>query len=227
MYTFPHTSLSTKSEQRRKIASLADEDDGLVWVAVPTGYRNPLYLGCASRLRGRIDASGLQRQQVAAMSGLSHGSVCGVEDGKQVPRLATIEKLGDALGISPIWLAYGDEGLVRFRHRRPRPAVPFDPPEPHPAARPVRERWRGVSRRLGMARRGLGFTLRDIGEAAGISGQGVLRIERGDTEPMIHTVEQLAVALDVAPGWLAFGEGEGPEYIGPIPGQRSKQEPPQ
>ena len=36
-------------------------------------------------------------------------------------------------------------------------------------------------------------------------------IERGDVLPGINTVEALAVALDVAPGWLAFGDGEGPE----------------
>jgi hypothetical protein len=41
-------------------------------------------------------------------------------------------------------------------------------------------------------------------------------IEKGVTDPLITTVEQIAVAIDVAPGWLAFGEGEGPAAAHPL-----------
>lgn len=61
------------------------------------------------------------------------------------------------------------------------------------------------------------LTLRSVAEAAGISSQGVLVIEMGRSEPLISTVEQLAVALNVAPGWLAFGEGEAPESLDEAP----------
>lgn len=191
-------------------ASLALCIDGEICGHVPSGYKNPLYLGCAGRARDLIDASGLQRQQVAAMSGLSNAAVIHVEDAHHVPRLSTLERLAVALGISPTWLAYGDEGTLRFRHRRLRSPVPYDPPEPDPAVRPHRDEWRLVAERLKRTRRSLGLTLRDIGTAAGISAQGVLLIEKGESNPVISTIEQLAVALDVSPGWLAFGEGEGP-----------------
>lgn len=204
--------LSSIEASLLRFSCIADCGDGFVWVAVPTGYRNPLFMGCAQRVRGRIDASKLLRQDVALLSGLAHQTVGQVEDGKRVPRLSTIERLGDALGISPAWLAYGDEGVILFSHRRPRSPVPFEPPEPDPAQRPVREQWRGVGTRLREARLSLSLALRDIADAASISAQGVLLIERGQSDPMISTVEQLAVALNVAPSWLAFGEGQGPTY---------------
>ena len=144
------------------------------------------------------------------LAGLVHQTIGKVEDGQRIPRLSTIERIGDALGISPAWLAYGDEGTILFRHRRPRSPVPFDPPEPDPGDRPRRELWRSVGKRLRGARMSMGFALRDIAEAAGISPQGVLLIERGESDPMISTIEHLAVALNVAPSWLAFGEGQGP-----------------
>jgi transcriptional regulator with XRE-family HTH domain len=56
-----------------------------------------------------------------------------------------------------------------------------------------------------------GLTLRAVASAAGVSPQSILLIEKGESEPRISTVEEIAVALDVAPGWLAYGEGEGPE----------------
>lgn len=204
--------LSSIGNPKREFSPVADGAVGLVWVAVPTGYRNPLYLGCANRVRGRIDASGLLRKDVAMLASLGHPTISRLEDGLRIPRLSTIERLGDALGVAPTWLAYGEEGVIRFRHRRPRSPVPFDAPEPDPARRPVRDLWRGIGPRLRRARLRLGFALRDIADAAGISPQGVLLIERGESDPMISTVEQIAVALDVAPGWLAFGEGEGPEH---------------
>lgn len=209
MFYLPLPDPSSKLELRRYRHPIANSFDADVRVLVPTGYRNPLCFGCADRIRGRIDASGLTRKDLAAMSGVSHSAICHVEDGNNFPRLSTIERIGECLGISPTWLSYGEEGTVRFRKRRAPSPVPYDPPETDPAPRPPMQCWRGVSQRLRRARTALGFTLRDIGEAAQVSPQGVLLIEKGVSDPMITTIEQLAVALDVSPGWLAFGEGEG------------------
>jgi transcriptional regulator with XRE-family HTH domain len=153
----------------------------------------------------------MYRHELAALVGLSSGAVFHCEDGVHVPKLSTVERIADALGISPTWLAYGDEGPLRFKPRRPRPALPLDPPVPEPDSRPARDLWRGVAERLAYARTTGGLSLRQIAEAAGVSRQTVLLIERGHNEPLISTVEALAVALGVSPGWLAFGEGEGPE----------------
>lgn len=197
-----------------KKAPIAHMADGLVSVPVPTGYRKPLCVGCAERARSQIDSSGLQRQEIAQLAGLGRSTVGQVEDGKNMPRLSTIERLGDALGISPTWLAYGDEGTIRFRRRRTPSPVPFDPPLPQPMLRPHPDAWRAVSVRLAAARSALKFTLRDVADAARVSAQTILLIERGESDPMITTIEQLAVALDVSPGWLAFGEGEGLPMVG-------------
>lgn len=35
----------------------------------------------------------------------------------------------------------------------------------------------------------------------------ITRYERGQDEPSLSTIEQLAAALGVSPCWLAFGEG--------------------
>ena len=131
------------------------------------------------------------------------------ENNLSVPRVGSVASLANALGVSPTWLAYGTQGGLPFRQRRP--VVPFDPPMPALAARPASTACADLAQRLTTARTQQGLSLRKLGAAAGMSAQAVLLIERGDSNPLISTVEALAVALDVAPGWLAFGEGEGPE----------------
>ena len=39
----------------------------------------------------------------------------------------------------------------------------------------------------------------------------VIYLEEGKTTPSIKIAEQLAGALGVSAGWLAYGQGEGPE----------------
>ena len=189
---------------------MADACPTALAVLVPSGTKNPLWFRFAERIRDRVDASGMTRLEIAALVGLTHSVLLTAEDGTHIPRLSTVERIGDALGISPAWLAYGDEGFAPFRPRHPKPVIPFDPPTPQPAPRAPVDRWRGVASRVADSRRALGLTLRQLGDAAGLSAQGVMVIEKGRTEPQISTIEQLAVALDVAPGWLAFGEGAAP-----------------
>lgn len=50
--------------------------------------------------------------------------------------------------------------------------------------------------------------MRELALAAGVSGQTVSITEAGGTVPLVSNCEALAVALDVSPGWLAFGVGE-------------------
>lgn len=63
--------------------------------------------------------------------------------------------------------------------------------------------------RLLQSREARGCTLRGLAERAGLSAQAVLYIEQAKVVPKVDTCELLAVALDVAPGWLAYGEGAG------------------
>lgn len=193
---------------------LASSADGALAVYVVSGQKNPLHFRCAHRVRGRIDAAGMTRLDLASLVGLNSRTMLLIEDGKHVPRVGTLERISEALGISPTWLAYGEEGTLRFKQKRPRPPLPADPPIPQPDSRPASERWRGVALRLASTRELRGLTLRQVEDAAGVSRQTILLIEKGESEPRISTIEDLAVALDVAPGWLAYGEGEGPDAGG-------------
>jgi transcriptional regulator with XRE-family HTH domain len=61
--------------------------------------------------------------------------------------------------------------------------------------------------RLRLAREALGLSARELSLAAGLSSAYVGHMERGHRElPSIACVAQLAAALHVTPGWLAFGE---------------------
>lgn len=63
----------------------------------------------------------------------------------------------------------------------------------------------GLPLRLKEARIAAGLTCRQLAERAGLSNPVVAYIEAGRV-PGVDTVERIAVALDVAPCWLAYGE---------------------
>ncbi len=74
--------------------------------------------------------------------------------------------------------------------------------------------------RLKRARRAAGLDCQALSIKAGLSPNVAFYIERNGRVPRLDVVEQLAAALDVAPGWLAFGRaGETashgkPDHIG-------------
>jgi hypothetical protein len=96
-----------------------------------------------------------------------------------------VERLADALQVSAGWLAYGIQG----------------PWAPAPELR-----CNGLAGRLRQRRRELSLSLRDVGQAAGVSAPavGLLEIE---SIPTLAVLEDLATALDVSPAWLAYGIG--------------------
>jgi ribosome-binding protein aMBF1 (putative translation factor) len=64
-----------------------------------------------------------------------------------------------------------------------------------------------LGERLFEARDRAGFTLRELGERSGVSWSSISAIEKGRQSATAETVERLAIALNVRPAWLAFGEG--------------------
>lgn len=72
----------------------------------------------------------------------------------------------------------------------------------------------GFAARLVAARKHHNLTFRELGEFAGVSHTAVQLLEQGKRTPSIETAERLAVALDVAPAWLAFGAGRAPPWAG-------------
>lgn len=179
---------------------------------MPQGIKNPLWFGLPDRLlRLRCDAD-LGQQQLAALAGCSSPLVSLTENGHSTPAADTVERLALALGVSPAWLAFGHEAEHPFRQRRPRPPIPPTDPTPQPAKAPVVSATLhlGLAKRLRAARDVRTMSMRQLANAAGVSAQSVMMTEAGNTIPKVSTCERLAQALDVAPGWLAYGLGEEP-----------------
>lgn len=61
--------------------------------------------------------------------------------------------------------------------------------------------------RLSFRRRALNMSQRALGTASGVGHTTIQALERGSGLPTIKTVEALATALHIAPGWLGFQEG--------------------
>ncbi len=95
-----------------------------------------------------------------------------------------------------------------FRQKQPRWRVIEDEPIPRPGEGVFADRYKGCAERLKGSRERLGLSLRELSAAAQVSYQAVLYTESGQTVPRIDTIEAIAVALDVAPGWLAYGEDQ-------------------
>ena len=71
-----------------------------------------------------------------------------------------------------------------------------------------RERFSLCGERIRQVREQHGFTLRHLAGYADVSYQTILYAETSATVPNIETVEAIAVALDVPPCWLAYGDEE-------------------
>lgn len=175
---------------------------------VARGSKNPLWTGFAYRLSSLRCAAGLTADAVNKLAGLSKNVVNSLEDRLHRPKLDTVEMLAAALGVSPCWLAFGPDGDQVFTQKLPqdRPVVPD--PAPRPGADAFQARYAGAGKRIRDLRVKARFSLRYLAGYAKVSHQAVLYIEQGTTIPKIDTVEAIAVALGVAPCWLAYGDDE-------------------
>lgn len=149
------------------------------------GRKNPLHYGFVARLKKARKQGGHSRLGLSAKSSLLDGkTVSALEQGQRIPRLDTVEKIANALGVSPGLLAYGTPGEC------PRSAT---------------LNADGVGARLQAARLARGMNLRDLGRESGTSHTTVRLTETGVTVPNIANTEAIAQALGVSPAWLAFG----------------------
>lgn len=129
------------------------------------------------------------------------------ELGERAPGIDTVERLARALGCTACWLAYGEEGPLVFAQKRAFSEHPMEGPQGAHEIGALQSE--GLARRLLLLRELRGLSRRALGRAANTSGTTILNLEAGRHLPTVATAEQLAVALEVAPCWLAFGVGEG------------------
>ncbi len=148
------------------------------------GRRNPLCHDFPIRLRRARQERGLARAQLSKAAGLAPDTVRALEATKRVPRVDTVHRLAETLGMSPAWLAYG---LGEKETVSPKAAGSFQ-------------------QRLRRARQDAGLTQARLGTLAGTKGTTVSAMELNGNVPDIVRAEQLARALGVSPGWLAFGD---------------------
>lgn len=174
---------------------------------VPRGLKNPLCFKFSVRIENACSRSGMTLKRLSLDAGLSHSMASKMCVGSNMPSLETIERLASAIGVSPGWLAYGYEGLEPFRERYPRPIVERSDPIPDDSLRVFRDLCAGFPDRLRLSRERCGLSMRSLSSAAGVSVQAWSIAEGGRVVPRVDTAERMAVALGVAPSWLAFGEG--------------------
>ena len=154
---------------------------------VVRGRANPRYLKFAARLSKARKVAGVSAEALSVAAGLSKGIVSSLETDAGVPRIYTVERLANALKMSPAFLAFGLD-------------APCDPPEDGAL------RCESLAARAKEARAARGLTLREVGQHAGAAFGAVRAIESG-TMPGIDKLEAVATALGVSPGWLGFGIG--------------------
>ena len=174
---------------------------------VPRGVKNPLCFSMAERFQQARSSSGLSLIQVAMAAGVAQPIPGRFERGEAFSALDTVERMACAVGVSPGWLAYGYEGTEPYRERYPRPIVAPSDPIPDEALRTFQARYAGFPERLRLSRARSGLSMRALSTAAGVSVQTWSIAESGKVAPRVDTAERMAVALGVAPSWLAFGEG--------------------
>lgn len=166
---------------------------------VVRGRKNPLYYGFPDRLRQARKRVGLTRTAASIASGLSNEAASQIEERQRLPRINTIERFAATLGVSPSWLAFGegDEAVSMSASTA-----------------------LAVGERLSAARQACGLTRQALGVSAQIAGQAVANIELKGALPRVDTLELLAKALGVSPGWLAFGCGS-PSAVGDVISERN------
>lgn len=62
----------------------------------------------AERLARARSAKGVSKHELEELSGLSRGAIKAYERGTTLPRIDSLAKLAEALGVSINWLAYGN-----------------------------------------------------------------------------------------------------------------------
>ncbi len=179
-------------------------------VHVPRGLKNPLCFHLRNRFSALRERTELSRFRLSLNAGLANDHAGRIESGSLFPSIETLERYASVLGVSPGWLAYGYEGLEPFRERYPRPITEPSDPTPDPALRVFRDLTAGFPQRIRDARERSGLSMRTLSSAAGVSVQAWSNAEAGKALPRVDTCERMAVALGVAPRWLAYGEGLAP-----------------
>ena len=180
----------------------------------PRGVKNPLWFQLADRLKVARAARSITFIALGARSGVAANAIANIERGTAQPSIDTVERIAAALGASACWLAFGSDGKERFTPRISRRGAELGmPPLQEPYA--LGGLFEGCPERLRIRREALRYTLRELGSLSGVSHMSIANIENGKQVPRVDSIHRLAVSLDVAPCWLAYGIGRKPTKARP------------
>ena len=121
---------------------------------------------------------------LSAAAAVGSPTVLYTETGQRTPSVGTTAKLAAALGVSASWLAYGIGDATAV------PGASCD----------------GMGQRLQAVRTERGLTKAALARLVELKAPSLSQIENGG-QSGVDTVERIAKALGVSPGWLAFGVG--------------------
>jgi transcriptional regulator with XRE-family HTH domain len=187
LYPFWRTRQICFEVLRLKFRQFERNEPRMLQGAVVRGRRNPLHLKLPQRLKKSRKTRGLSPFALSQRAGLANSVVGYIEEDSRIPRISTVAQLAGVLGVSPGWLAYGM-----------RPSTLIGGADGH----------LGLAVRLKALRTKLNLSRAELADAAGVTTGPIQNIELGLGAPGVDTVERLAIALDVSPAWLAFGEGD-------------------
>ena len=68
----------------------------------------------AKRIKEAMEYAGVTQQELSNKSGIGKSSISQYVHGTYIPNNATAQKLGDALGVSPVWLMGFDVPMFSF-----------------------------------------------------------------------------------------------------------------
>lgn len=193
---------------RAKKNILADAAHPLQLAQVTSGRKNPLWCKLPERLKSALESRGLNATEIGRRAGVHSTTTTRIERGERTPQIDTVERIARALDVEPCWLAFGFDGGKPFNLKSKVTRPETDVPDICTGG--LTTAYLGVAKRLSERRSALGLSLRQVGTAAGISYQTVNLIECGEAVPKVDSLHRLAIALDVAPCWLAYGVGDPP-----------------
>lgn len=132
-------------------------------------------------LRRARKTAGLSQEECAFRAGIHPVNISACERGKATPRIDTLLKLAEVLGVSAVDLR-----------------GPVDRKPPQSLAEHFGERLRFHRRRVGLSQEGLA-------RSCALSLDTVHRIENGKRSPTLRTVVRLADTLGIDPAVLVKG----------------------
>jgi transcriptional regulator with XRE-family HTH domain len=136
------------------------------------------------RLLARRTELGLSVWGLAEVCNIS-GDIRNYEAGLTSPRVDRVAAMAEALGVHPVWLAFGLGGMDAIQERN-LTAEAF-------------------GERLSQARSASKLRQQDLAEATGLTQVSIGEMEAGERLPRLDVAMALAKKLGVHPAWLVFG----------------------